>query len=260
MSDYGSVSTSIGFLLGYYNKLLGNPPKSGTRLCNEMHENLFSFPYPFYLDSMKADFEILFCKHFFEYNIGFETEGAFKMHLQETLSRNYPKYLQLYETTILQYDPLINHKLTGTRKENRTDITDATDKNSITHGLSIQHQKNTTLTEKNKSENNDQSIASDNPQASFAANDYASAMTRGKNKLEGENTHTWSGADTDKHSGTDDSNTTKHSVLDGNNKIDYGEEGFNGSYQEEIAKIRNNIIVLNNIIFADCEDLFLQIW
>lgn len=64
---------------------------------------LFDFPYPFYAESKRAEFQERFIRHFFMRELGAETPALFKLYLEDELVPVMEKYnpmLKLLETDI----------------------------------------------------------------------------------------------------------------------------------------------------------------
>lgn len=74
--------------------------------------NLFDFDYPIFNEAFKNVFETNIIKNFYMREIGFETEGLFKFRLETWLNINMPYFNDLFESELLEYDPLSNTKLT----------------------------------------------------------------------------------------------------------------------------------------------------
>ena len=73
--------------------------------------NLFDFDYSFYNESHKKGFEKKFLDRFLFDEIGTETVARFKHNLRTTLNEIMPYYTHLYETTIYEYNPILNYDL-----------------------------------------------------------------------------------------------------------------------------------------------------
>ena len=73
--------------------------------------NLFDFDYSFYNESHKKGFEKKFVDRFLFDEIGAETVARFKHNLRTTLNEIMPYYTHLYETTIYEYNPILNYDL-----------------------------------------------------------------------------------------------------------------------------------------------------
>lgn len=184
--------------------------------------HLFDFDFPWYCDDIGTleAFKKAFVVHFYGEEIGYETIELFKLNLNDVLTRNMPRYADLY----------YSQKIIGNLLENTNMTFDDTSTNDVT---------STNKTTDDYS-GDGQSIHSDNPQVNFSGVDYASMMDRSqsksKNVSDGKNVT--EGVDT-RH------NTTK---------------GWSGSKMDEIIKYRNHIVNLNNIIIGDCEPLFMGIF
>lgn len=84
---------------------------------NSYNDTLFNFYYDF-PQEYKPVFERLFLLRYGYRNIGFETYPLFKQMLESRLNELMPKYLQLYESTKVNYNPFTNFEY---EKESFTD-------------------------------------------------------------------------------------------------------------------------------------------
>lgn len=81
--------------------------------------------YEFFNDMYRKDFEMKFIRHFYNKEIGFETEGQFKFQLETWLQIHMPYFNELFETQLIKYDPLTNidmrnaQDITGEHTEDR---------------------------------------------------------------------------------------------------------------------------------------------
>lgn len=251
MSNMGYPTTSIGFLLAYYGGVdMYAGENTGFDLVEKYYSKLFDFDFPFYVENekIKVEFEKYLCYTYFNESIGFETPDAWKFAFKQKMLETVPYYKELYRTTLLEYEPLINRVFTYSDNVNETSITDYTN-NANTSG------KSENSTNGNGSSTSDsQNITSDTPQINFSQNDYASSLTRGQNKNSVENTEKKTTSD----SGT--SSTVSKNIDDKSRTLKHEEKGFSGSYQDEIKRIRENILNINKMICDDCYDLFMLIY
>lgn len=74
-------------------------------------KHLFDFDYPFYDEDYRKEFETNIIKEFYIREIGFETEGLFKMRLETWLNINMGYYNELFESENIKYDPLTNAQM-----------------------------------------------------------------------------------------------------------------------------------------------------
>lgn len=100
-------------------------------------KELFDFEYPFFDETYRPQFERNFINEFYMREIGFETEELFKMRLRNWLRKNMGYYNKLFESELLEYDPLTNSRVDVTHtKENDKGQSDLRNVNqtSNTHG------------------------------------------------------------------------------------------------------------------------------
>lgn len=251
MSNLGYPTTSIGFLLAYYGGVnIYAGENTGFDLVEKYYATLFDFDFPFYVENEKirVEFEKYLCYTYFNESIAFETPDAWKFAFKQKMLEIIPYYKELYRTTLFEYEPLINHVFTSSDNVNETNITDYTNNGTTS-------EKSEISTDGNGSSTSDsQNITSDAPQINFSQNDYASGMTRGQQKNSIKNSEKKTTSDSGK------SSTVSKNIDDKNRNLKHEEKGFSGSYQEEIKKIRENILNINKMICDDCYDLFMLIY
>ena len=96
--------------------------------------NIFDFDYSFYNESYKKGFEKKFLDRFLFDEIGAETVARFKHNLRTMLNEIMPYYTHLYETTIYEYNPILNY-----------DVQEV-----ITRDVSNEQEEEGTITDSNK--------------------------------------------------------------------------------------------------------------
>ncbi len=72
---------------------------------------LFDFDYGINDPVWKEEFENLFKNYYYFYEIGAETADRFKHNLKTRLQTIMPYYNQLYETSLIDIDPIINYRV-----------------------------------------------------------------------------------------------------------------------------------------------------
>lgn len=212
---------------------------SADQYISQGKAKFFDFTFPWYAPNKVGldDFETLFLHKYYMYQIGQETLALFKLNMQTRLMEEMPRWKQLYETTTMTYDPLVNRKTT--RSE------DVSDSSSSVSNASFDTQRNGTSSNNQDS----QSINSDNPQVTVQSKDYASTMERGKLATTG--TTGESGHDSSKSDSTDS----------GKRQGTYTETGFVGTNQtDNILKYREAILNINSEICEYMRGLFLMVY
>src|SRR5574339_405498 len=93
---------------------------------------LFDFEYPIFDSNYKKVFETHFIRKFYMREIGFETKGLFKFHLENYLIINMPYWNKMFQSELLTFDVFNNtkvdttHNRTNDRTQNTTNQTDGT--------------------------------------------------------------------------------------------------------------------------------------
>ena len=109
--------------LSMYKNLLPNSNSQTTLTLRELVNNcavLFdkTRPYPIWNEDHRAELEQKIVDHYAMRQIGFETFGRFKHELNRKMREIMPYYVELYKTTLFEYNPIENYNM----EEGSTDI------------------------------------------------------------------------------------------------------------------------------------------
>lgn len=176
---------------------------------------LFDFDYPIFDEKYRNVFETNFIRNFYTREIGFETEGLFKFKLESWLLLNMPYYNKLFESELIEFNPLESYSLktTYTRTADKTqndirdveqldnkteqknasvDTTAKSEDNSSTNLTTNRTQNDTSVgnVAENKSLNQNETTSNDS-----TTDASGTVKTNGKEDIEG-NTHTLAKTDT----------------------------------------------------------------
>lgn len=245
-------------------------------------KKIFSFDYPFYGgEKEKENFEKEFIRNFWDQEIGYETFALFQMKLENYLLVNYDRLNAIYEAMLKASEsPLGNVNITeehenffGENSKKETKNKGETQSGRASKGTqsSVTEDSGTSsITYGQRDQTDNQNINSDNPQVNFAGNDYASDMSRSENivqksgtdrtqlKNESENGTSYEGSDSIiGNSEENNSENYEHYSSDGGKKTRKGWEGVNPI--ENLEKMIAVYQAMNQIIFNECESLFMQI-
>lgn len=254
---------------------------------------LFDFPYQFDDNNFKAQIEQAVIDYYYNYEIGTETPAEFKRRFQAKWLSFIDYYNLLYNTTLLTYNPLINYKLTEaldqlTATNNLQDTTATTSSNGTTtqEGTDVLEQTtstdstrtdNLTANTTTSSEGSGNEKTSDYPQQPIAGGDYLEGEKTSTTSSSGTNNTTNTGTQKNVGTGTNDSTTTSDNTSvsedstnttgtltnNGTANTSYEKtiEGLTGtSYQELIAKERQNLIRLIPMIISELKPLFILVY
>ena len=199
------------------------------QIVNDLDFNLFDFEYNLYDNELKSAFEKKFIDHFYFYEIGLTPIARFKKALQIKLNDIFPYYKQLYQTELrsAEIDFMLNKDL----KEQYT--------RELTGNSSVNQSSTTTSNDTSLNINNDtpQNKIDDLDQFMTSASkntDNSTMNSNGTNSAENNSTETYS-------------------------LVSQGNIGVTSS-AELLEKWRSVLINIDQMIFEECNDLFMLIY
>ena len=202
---------------------------------------LFDFPYTFNDLAFKAKLEQAVIDYYYSYEIGFETTDEFKRRFKTKWMMIIDYYNQMYNTTLLTYNPLTNYTLREAltqlaTTENVQDSTAEATANSTTIGTAT-----ATTDEK----------TSDYPQAGGQVGNFLDGARNSLNNTDGTTTNDGTTGST--------ANTTANTTQ--NTNYEKTIEGLTGtSYQELIRQERQNILNIIPQVVAELKQLFILVY
>lgn len=196
--------------------------------------DLFDFEYQFDDLNFKQQIEQAVIDYYYSYEIGVETPDEFKRRFQARWLSFIDYYNQLYNTTLLTYNPLINYKLAealdqlatsntlqdsttnttssgqtdtqGTDSTEQTNTSDSTRTDNLTAQSDSTRTDNTTSNTVDSSDGSGNEKTSDYPQQAIAGGDFLEGERVSTTSSDGESTTTNTGtvtnADTTTNTGT----------------------------------------------------------
>ena len=199
------------------------------QIVNDLDFKLFDFDYNLYDNGLKEAFEKKFIDHFYFYEIGLTPIARFKKALQIKLNDIYPYFKQLYQTELRCND--IDFMLNKDLKEQYT--------RELTGNSSVNQSSTSTSNDTSLNINNDtpQNKIDDLDQFMTSASkntDNSTMSSNGTNSAENSSTETYS-------------------------LVSQGNIGVTSS-AELLEKWRNVLINIDQMIFEECNDLFMLIY
>ena len=199
------------------------------QIVNDLDFKLFDFDYNLYDNELKSAFEKKFIDHFYFYEIGLTPKARFKKALQNKLNDIYPYFKQLYQTELRCND--IDFMLNKDLKEQYT--------RELTGNSSVNQSSTSTSNDTSLNINNDtpQNKIDDLDQFMTSASkntDNSTMNSSGTNSAENNSTETYS-------------------------LVSQGNIGVTSS-AELLEKWRSVLINIDQLIFEECNDLFMLIY
>ncbi len=262
-------------------------------VINKSIDKIFSFE----LDLFDPDYKTVLCskilRHYYTREICEETFGLWQLRLQTKLTEIIPYYNQLYKSTLLEFDPMLDVNYSTTHKGNniRDDVENS--KENI-DGIEKTHNNGQTVKKADKESTNKNQFISNNESASDSLTwDLYSDTPQGG--LEGiederyltnaEKTTNESGANSTTNENTDgtttqkdNSTSTKTNETDKTNALKKNYEKNNlvtttddyvttvagkrggSTYSQMLLEFRSTFMNIDVEIIKELEDLFLLIW
>lgn len=234
---------------------------------------LFDFDYEFDDLTYKQELERAVTDYYFFYEIGQETPERFKHSFRSRWQRIIPYYNDLYNTTLLNYDPLVSQRLIEDMKQTtnkagntQTTGTTSTEADGTTSASLIgSSDQNTTTTSDVTTASSGQS--DDYPADATLEGAFLSGATNsntvtgnsGEQQSTGSTTSSSSGETHDTGSTTASSDTTMSDLT--NNDYTRTVEALTGTtYQELIRQERANILRITEQVIAEMKPCFYLIY
>lgn len=261
---------------------------------------IFDFDFPMFDENYRGVLERKILKHFYTREICEETVGLWKLRLNTRLNEIMPYYNKLYQSELLEFNPLYTSNLTRKRKTDldskrseNENINDTSSSNRTTeNNISVNTSNNgtvdstntttTTGTDNGTSNNTSTDLYSDTPQGSLSGIESNTYLTNARKVTDVGNTTSntsnnssttdkvesgETGSSTTVENGTDNVNETYGRTRGNNDNLlsteDYLESvsGYEGAVPSDLLqKYRETFLNIDVMIINNLEDLFFQLW
>lgn len=254
---------------------------------------IFDFDFPIFDESYRNVLETKIVRHYYTREIGFETVGLFKLKLNTKLNEIMPYYNKLYNSELLEFNPLYDVDVTTLRKTTGSGSTDKENSNKKTRGITenIDTQTNsTTDTNTESTVENQQSEArnisqnhkqmySDTPQGAITDlesgrymtnatvnvnNDNETVNTNGESKGQETGSNNFEGTERRDRNYDEDENVTGNESSNFNNLEDYIEHVTGStpgkSISQRLIDFRNTFLNIDMMVIDELDELFMGLW
>lgn len=254
---------------------------------------IFDFNFPIFNEEYRSVIETKILKHYYTREIGAESVGLWKLWLDTRLNEIMPYYNQLYESTLIEFNPLNDVNLTTDRngelageRQDRNGLSETNNKteNTTSHSESTTNTENTgetsnSGTTSNSVSGNDWDYYSDTPQGGINGienNTYLTNVRHTTNASTNNGTSSNSGETTNEGSvenetdatlgvtGSLTKNITDNKNSNYNNTEEWLEHitGKRGSttYSKMLQEYRDTFLNIDMKIINDLSDLFMNVW
>lgn len=209
--------------------------------------------YPIFDENYRQKLNQKIIKHYYFREIGFETVGLFRFYLKQTMNEIMPYYNQLYESALLEIDPLntINFTETLTRTKIGNDTKNFNEDTTVnSNGDSNSNSTKNT---------NFKDVESDTPQGMLSIGNiegelYASYARISKNEDTTNSTAHQETTDTQKRKNDEKINR------EDNENYTRTEKGNRESQSELLMKYRQTFLNIDMQIINELNDLFMGLY
>ena len=243
MSKY---TTEVRFICEHY---AGETESKGYASIAEVIEkarpNIFDFTFPMFDDAYKPVLETKILKHFYTREIGEETVSLWKLRMDTRLNEIMPYYNKLYESELIEFNPLYMTDLHTVRDVKRTN------ESSASSGSESSGSRSTEV----NNVSDDWNVYSETPQGSLSGVEDETYLTNAS--------HSYGNTEGSESSEETSSATETTSATSGNDTESYVDHvyGYAGSNpSENIQKFRQALLNIDMMIIDDLSSLFMNLW
>lgn len=243
--------------------------------------SIFSFDYPIFDENYRSVLETKILRHYYMREIGAETYGLWKHWLQTKMNEIMPYYNKMYESTLLQFNPLFDTDISITKEESGNGTKENAGSSSLRGTTTNDFTEYRDLSEKAKGQENSISNSKEN-----LWNKYSDTPQGGINGLANDTyltnaTHNTSdGVGTTVDNKENEKETTDDVRHNGEKSINNSETTSNMSefsdtreytehilgkrytdtYGKLIKDFRESFINVDVMVINELSDLFMNLW
>lgn len=210
--------------------------------------SIFNFDFPIFDEAYRTVLETKILKRFYTREIGEETVGLWKLRLNTRLNEIMPYYNKLYESELLEFNPLYTTKMQRSRN--------GTVGNENSGSVSSENQSQSSGSGSGSNSNTTTDKYSDTPQGTISNVEDGTYLTNAR--IVGEEvSNSSSTSNSSSGSGSVSSSGSSTTTEDYLESV-VGYEGRNAS--KLLLDYRDTFINIDVMILDNLDDLFMQLW
>lgn len=222
-------------------------------IINGSYDKIFDNDIPIFDEAYRLPLEKKILKHYYTREIGYETFGLWKLHLNNKMREIMPYYNQLYKSELLEFDPMqdtdyyTNH---SGRFDGQTndDGSSTSNTNTTSTGSATDDQTNKIT-----------SRYSETPQGAISDlenNTYLTNATINNETRDDDSTYENSSTNANRSTAVNE-----RTIANTDSYLDhiFGKRGT-GTYSEYLQKYRDTFLNIDMMVINELKDLFLNLW
>lgn len=266
MSKY---TTEVRFIC---ESLAGKDESTGASKVNEVLDGSWAQifdNFPIFDELYRGELCKKILKHYYTREIGFETYGLWRLKLNTRMEEIMPYYNKLYESTLLEYEPLHQIDYTRTIEDHnqKSGTTGTQSARSRTDTINRTDNGTVNTSTNNSDSNTKRDLYSDTPQGALNGVENETYLTSARKITDG-GTHTGQVAETSSLAKTGTTSVADNNTINGteneNSSRDYTEHitGKRGgeSYANLLKEYRDVLINVDLMVINALADLFMLLW
>ena len=230
---------------------------------------IFDFDFPIYDESYRNVLCGKILKHYYTREIGLETVGLWKLHLDMRLNEIMPYYNQLYKSAMIDFNPMYDVDLTTTMDRDTDGVTEINNEDKTVNNYTDTKNTNGNNTDETNYDDSstNRDLYAETPQGSLDNVENETYLTNARKNInvgEGHSKTTaeYNGAETITKTG--DGTVTKK----GNTKVTSTEDyvlkvsgkNSSASYSKLLQEFRTTFLNIDLMIIGELGDLFMNLW
>ena len=222
-------------------------------VINASYDKIFDSDIPMFDEVYRLPLEKKILKHYYTREIGYETFGLWKLHLNNKMREIMPYYNKLYRSELIEFDPLQDTDYYTNHSGRFNGITN--DDGSSTSNTTASSNGSSTDDQTNKVT----SRYSETPQGAISDlenNTYLTSATINDESRDDDSTYTNSSSNSNRSTAVNE-----RTIDNTDSYLDhvFGKRGT-GTYSEYLEKYRDTFLNIDMMVINDLKDLFFNLW
>lgn len=218
---------------------------------------VFDFTFPIFDESYRNVLCGKILKHYYTREIGLETVGLWKLHLNRKLNEIMPYYNKLYKSELLEFNPLYDFEYTREKTGSKVGTKQDSGETSATGTLSGTVQN----TETGTNSGNSLDTYADTPQGAVENLENNEYLTNAR-KVVDSGTRQTTGNTTSNNTTENSATSTLSSTINDTEEYLEHVSGKQGgqSYAKMLTEYRATFLNIDMLVINELSDLFMNLW
>lgn len=221
---------------------------------------IFNFEYPLFDQNYAEVLETKILKHFYTREIGLETFGLWKVKLETKLGEIMPYYNQLYESELIEFNPMydVNYTRSGSESLSQSESTASSLSTSQSESeAGSANERNSMMPETYSWD-----LVQDTPQNGLTGVESMSYLTAATKHQNGGTDYQYlnSGHNSNSQVAGQTSGATRRQALDTKGYLESIVGYRNNNPSKLLKDYRDTFLNIDMMIIRDLDELFMQLW